>query len=127
MVEPSRVMRDGRPTVEGTREQRAAASWAVREVPALVLAWSREQPGRTGEVALIDGEQILGRGGARPEDALPRAQFLQQRPGSATLTGPLDSLRVSRAQLHLAPRGDALAVESIGLCPLLVNGERVTP
>jgi two-component system nitrogen regulation response regulator GlnG/two-component system response regulator HydG len=119
-------MRDDRPTVDGTREHRAGARRTVREVPALVLAWSREQPGRAGEVALIDGEQILGRGGARPEDGLPRTRFLQQRPGRATLTGPLDSLRVSRAQLQLAPRGDALVVESIGRCPLRVNGERVS-
>jgi DNA-binding NtrC family response regulator len=126
MLETSRLMRDDRPTVDGTREHRAAARGPAREVPALVLAWSREQPGRAGEVALIDGEQILGRGGGRLEDALPRAQFLRQRPGGATLTGPLDSLRVSRAQLHLAPHDDALVVESIGRCPLLVNGERVT-
>jgi two-component system nitrogen regulation response regulator GlnG/two-component system response regulator HydG len=119
-------MRDDRPTVDGTREHRAGARWTVREVPALVLAWSREQPGRAGEVALIDGAQILGRGGPRPEDGLPRARFVQQRPGSATLTGPIDSLRVSRSQLHLAPRGDAVAVESIGRCPLRVNGERAT-
>jgi hypothetical protein len=47
----------------------------------LVLAWSREEPERAGEIALIDGEQILGRGGARAEDALPRTRFQQQRPG----------------------------------------------
>ncbi|HEX3761733.1 MAG TPA: sigma 54-interacting transcriptional regulator [Kofleriaceae bacterium] len=118
-------MRDDRPTIDGAREHVAGVRRQAREVPALVLAWSREQPERAGEVALIEGEQILGRGGARPEDVLPRAQFVQQRPGQATLTGPLDSLRVSRAQLRLAPRGDALRVESIGRCPLLVNGERV--
>jgi two-component system nitrogen regulation response regulator GlnG/two-component system response regulator HydG len=95
-------------------------------VLALVLAWSREEPGRAGEVALIDGEQILGRGGPRAEDALRRAQFQQQRPGKTTPMGPLDSIRVSRAQLRLTPLGEALRVESIGLCPLLVNGERVT-
>jgi hypothetical protein len=65
-------------------ERRGAA---VREVLALVLAWSREEPGRAGEVALIDGEQILGRGGPRVEDALPRAQFQQQRPGNSTPMG----------------------------------------
>jgi DNA-binding NtrC family response regulator len=126
VLETSAPMPDDRSTFDGTREHRAGVRWTVRELPALVLAWSREQPDRGGEVALIDGEQILGRGGARPEDGLPRARFVQQRPGGGTLTGPLDSLRVSRVQLHLAPRGDTLAVESIGRCPLLVNGEPVT-
>jgi DNA-binding NtrC family response regulator len=126
MLEKYPSMRDDRRTLEGTREHaRGAVRKEAREVPALVLAWSREEPGRVGEVALVDGEQILGRGGPRAEDGLPRARFQQQRPGKATLMSPLDSLRVSRAQLRLTPRGDVLRVESIGLCPLLVNGERV--
>jgi two-component system nitrogen regulation response regulator GlnG/two-component system response regulator HydG len=120
-------MRDDRHTLEVTQDRgRRTARRGPREVLALVLAWSREEPGRAGEVALIDGAQILGRGGARPEDALPRAAFQQQRPGKTTLMAPLDSLRVSRAQLRLTPAGEVLVVESIGLCPLLVNGERVT-
>jgi two-component system nitrogen regulation response regulator GlnG/two-component system response regulator HydG len=119
-------MQDERSTLEGMRERARGAAKAPREVLALVLAWSREEPGRAGEVAIVDGEQILGRGGARAEDTVPRTAFRQQRPGKTTLMGPLDSLHVSRAQLRLAPLGDALVVESIGLCPLLVNGERVT-
>ncbi|HEX2686486.1 MAG TPA: sigma 54-interacting transcriptional regulator [Kofleriaceae bacterium] len=120
-------MRDDRFTLQGTREHAGSvAHKAPREVLALVLAWSREEPGRAGEVALIGGNQVLGRGGPRVEDALPRARFQQQRPGRNTLRGPLDSIRVSRSQLHLTPQGDTLVVESIGLCPLLVNGARVT-
>jgi len=127
MVETFSSMRDDRFTLQGTREHaRSAVHKEPREVLALVLAWSREEPGRAGEVALIDGEQVLGRGGPRAEDTLPRVRFQQQRPGKNTPMAPLDSLRVSRAQLRLAPLGDALLVESIGLCPLLVNGERVT-
>jgi len=127
MVETFSSMRDDRFTLEGTRENgRSATHKERREVLALVLAWSREEPGRAGEVALIDGGRILGRGGPRAEDTFPRVRFQQQRPGKNTPTGPLDSLRVSRAQLRLAPIGDALLIESIGLCPLLVNGERVT-
>ena len=127
MLETFSSMRDDRFTLQGTREHaRSAVHKEPREVLALVLAWSREEPGRAGEVALVDGPRILGRGGPRAEDALPRAQFQQQRPAKSTLMKPLDSLRVSRAQLRLAPAGDALLVQSIGLCPLLVNGERVT-
>jgi two-component system nitrogen regulation response regulator GlnG/two-component system response regulator HydG len=59
-----------------------------REVMALVLAWSREEPARAGEVALVDGEQVLGRGGARDDDRVPRASFQQQRPGKATPARP---------------------------------------
>lgn len=120
-------MADERPTLEGSLEHlRVATRNEPREVMALVLAWSREEPGRVGEVALVDGEQILGRGGPRADDGLPRARFQQQRPGKNTVMGPLDSLRVSRAQLHLVPHGEALRIASIGRCPLLVNGERVT-
>src|SRR5262245_61152317 len=120
-------MGDDRVTLEGTWDRgRAALHREPREVLALVLVWSREQPERAGEVALIDGEQILGRGGPRPDDGLPRTRFQQQRPGATALTEPLDSIRVSRAQLHLAPRGDTLTVESIGVCPMLVNGERAS-
>jgi two-component system nitrogen regulation response regulator GlnG/two-component system response regulator HydG len=126
MLQTSPVTPDDRSTIDGTWEHHArGAHRPPRDELALVLAWSREHPARAGEIALIDGQQILGRGGARAEDTLPRVQFQQQRPARATLMGPLDSLRVSRAQLHLTPRGDALAVESIGRCPLLVNGERV--
>src|SRR5689334_10307754 len=101
MLETFSSMRDDRFTLQGTREHRTAVHQEPREVLALVLAWSREEPGRAGEVALVDGPQILGRGGPRAEDALPRAQFQQQRPGKSTLMKPLDSLRVSRAQLRL--------------------------
>jgi DNA-binding NtrC family response regulator len=127
MVETFSSMRDDRFTLPGTREQvRGLMHQEPPEVLALVLAWSREEPGRVGEVALIDGARILGRGGSRAEDDLPRARFQQQRPGKSTPMAPLDSLHVSRAQLRLMPLGDALRVEAIGLCPVLVNGERVT-
>jgi len=126
MVETSSSMRDDRPTIEGASDRRRDLPGKAREVLALVLAWSGEAPGRVGEVALIDGDQIFGRGGGRAEDVLPRTRFQQQRPGKTLLMGPLDNLRVSRAQLRLAPHGDALIVESIGRCPLLVNGERVS-
>ena len=118
-------MRDDRTTLDGSRRlPRGRVHRPEREVMALVLAWSREEPARAGEVALVDGEQVLGRGGARDDDRVPRASFQQQRPGKATLTGPLHNLRVSRTQLQLTPRDDVLVVESIGRCPLLVNGER---
>jgi two-component system nitrogen regulation response regulator GlnG/two-component system response regulator HydG len=116
---------DDRSTVEGTIEGFALAARprGPASLLALVIAWSREEPHRVGEIALIDGEQILGRGGARPDDVLPRVRFQRQRPGSAEMTDPLGSLRISRAQLRLIPRSGALEVESVGRCPMLIDGE----
>ncbi|HET7502108.1 MAG TPA: sigma 54-interacting transcriptional regulator [Kofleriaceae bacterium] len=119
------AMQDDRSTLQGIRERARTSAGEPPEVLALVLAWSREEPSRAGEVALIEREQILGRGGKRPDDALPRTEFVQQRPGTRTVRPPLDSLHVSRAQLQLLPMGNALLISSIGLCPLVVNGERV--
>jgi hypothetical protein len=33
-----------------------------REHPCLAIAWSREEPDRIGEVILLDGPRVLGRG-----------------------------------------------------------------
>ena len=115
-------MTDDRSTVDGTREGLAAAHRAEAPVLALVVAWSRQESHRIGEIAILDGEQILGRGGARPEDAIARIHLQRQRPGGTTMMGPIDSLRISRAQLRLRPRGGVLEVESVGRCPLLING-----
>jgi two-component system nitrogen regulation response regulator GlnG/two-component system response regulator HydG len=117
-------MTDDRSTIDGTREGLAAAAQRpAAPVLALVVAWSRQEPQRAGEIAIIDGEQILGRGGARPEDTVTRVRFQRQRPGGTTMTGPLDSLRISRAQLRVRPRAGVLEVESIGRCRLLRNGD----
>ena len=118
-------MIDDRSTADGTLEGFSLPARRRDEAPvlALAIAWSREEPHRVGEIAFIDAERILGRGGARPDDELPRVALQQQRPSGSTMMGPIDSLRISRAQLRLRPRGGVLEVESIGRCPLLVNGE----
>jgi two-component system nitrogen regulation response regulator GlnG/two-component system response regulator HydG len=119
-------MVDDRSTIEGTLEDLPAfaRSGPALEALALIVAWSREEPHRIGEVAIVDCEQILGRGGARPEDDVPRARLAQQRPKCLTLTGPIGSLRISRVQLRLKPIEGGLFVESVGRCPMLLNGER---
>jgi len=127
MLDTGSAMQDERSTVDGSLERTLRFHRRPRDVLALVVAWAREDPRRAGEVALInDDEQIFGRGRQRAEDGAPRVRFQQQRPGSSMPTEPFDSVRVSRAQLRLVPRGDLLIVESIGVCPLLVDGERVT-
>ena len=42
---------------------------------ALVIVFSRAQPDRVGEVAFMDGDQLLGRGDARPDDEMDRVRF----------------------------------------------------
>jgi two-component system nitrogen regulation response regulator GlnG/two-component system response regulator HydG len=120
-------MNDDRSTVDGTLEGFSITNIRRRDqvalLPALAIAWSREEPHRIGEIALIDCEQMLGRGGARAEDALPRLRLQRQRPTGPTLAGPINSVRISRAQLRLKPRGGEIEVESVGRCPLLINGE----
>ncbi|MFT3766987.1 MAG: sigma 54-interacting transcriptional regulator [Minicystis sp.] len=118
-------MTDDRSTIDGTLDGFTLPVRRREEAPvlALAVAWSREEPHRVGEIAIIDSEQVLGRGGARPDDALPRVRLQRQRPGGTTMMEPIDSLRISRLQLRLRPRGGVLEVKSIGRCPLLVNGE----
>src|SRR5690242_17038554 len=113
-------MPDERSTLDQSLERSVRVLRRPLETLALVVGWARENPDRAGEVALIDREQIFGRGGQRPEDGAERVRFQQQRPGARRFTEPFESLRVSRLQLRLVPHGDVLVVESIGVCPLLV-------
>jgi DNA-binding NtrC family response regulator len=95
----------------------------------LVIAWSLEEPERIGEVAVIPRQGgVLGRGGSMPEDApFERVTFARHRPASVEPMAPIQSSRVSRLQLRLLPApGGELDVESVGRCPLSVNGVPVT-
>ena len=99
-------------------------------VPALVLIWSRDEPRRAGEVLLIPAENpektwTFGRDGASLEGR--RLGLVRQRPGEQISTGPLESSRISRAQLQLSVDGrGALVVENVGRCPLLQDGKEIT-
>lgn len=98
---------------------------AATDPLAVVVVWAREEPHRVGEVALIEKPCLLGRGGARDDDAAPRLQLMRQRPGQTTLTGPIVSPHVSRQQLLLRPAGELLEVERLGRCVTTVNGARI--
>jgi DNA-binding NtrC family response regulator len=100
-----------------------SAAESELEVPHLVIAWSREQAGRIGEAAPVEGPRVLGRGDRLPDDPAPRLEFFQQRPLERMRQAPLEGPRLSRAQLLLTPAPDGrLAVKCIGRCPLFING-----
>jgi two-component system nitrogen regulation response regulator GlnG/two-component system response regulator HydG len=97
-----------------------------KDVPALVIAWSAEEPGRIGEVAFVGrlGEaRVLGRG----DDGEPdRVRFFRQRPQRLDESAPLDGQAISRRQLVLRRFAAGIEVEQAGRCPLLVNGVPAT-
>ena len=98
-------------------------------VSALVLLWSRDEPERMGEVALLPTAFVglvstLGRAESSAADALTRIEFVRQRPGLVERTGPFRSPRVSRDQLRIHNRkGKALLVENVGRAVLFHNGQ----
>jgi two-component system nitrogen regulation response regulator GlnG/two-component system response regulator HydG len=116
-------MTDNRTTLQEIPEDVERAARAPREQVGLVVCWSREEPQRIGEIAFLEREQILGRGGPRPEDGAPRVTLYRQRPQGLTLTEPIGSVRISRAQLRLRAAEGGAHVESIGRCVLLLNGK----
>ncbi|WP_437730060.1 sigma 54-interacting transcriptional regulator [Sorangium sp. So ce1335] len=93
----------------------------------LVIAWSREEPSRVGEAALVEGRCVLGRGGPQAQDGAPRLAFHRQRPMGWAAMPPLEGPRISRLQLEIEPTQDGLlAVRSVGRCPLFINGQLAT-
>ena len=96
---------------------------------ACVVAWSADEPQRTGESLLIrsDGEAsrayVFGRGTAQTGDEGERIDLVRVRPGQIQRTPPVSNAWISRRQLviRLDPtRG--LRVENVGRCKVLVNG-----
>jgi two-component system nitrogen regulation response regulator GlnG/two-component system response regulator HydG len=97
-----------------------------RDVIALAIAWSLEEPTRVGDIAVVHRESILGRGPEAEEDTSPRLTFVRQRPGHNEVRAPIGGSRISRQQLKVRPVEDgALEVVSIGRIPLVVRGAEV--
>ncbi len=90
----------------------------------LIIAWSVDEPERIGQSAIVSDVSVLGRGAAQADDGARRLVFHSRRPGDAPPGPALAAARLSRAQLRLTP-GASLVVESIGRCPMLVDGEEV--
>ncbi len=96
------------------------------EVPALVIAWSAEEPHRIGEVALFEMEgsaRVLGRGDEG--HASTRVTFGRQRPGERSAPRAATGSGISREQLRITPRGRRLDVERLGRCPVVFRGAKV--
>ncbi len=92
--------------------------------PHLVIAWSLEEPDRIGESAVVPARgAILGRGEADDDDDLERLEFFPRRSVTGSAARPLEGSRIARRQLRLLslPSGQ-LEIESLGRCPLTVNG-----
>jgi hypothetical protein len=95
------------------------------EVIVLAVAWSAEEPGRVGEIAMAPPagkSEVLGRGEGEPGET--RARFARQRPGTFEPGPPLAGAGLSRRQLVLTSQNDGVAVESVGRCEMRVNGVR---
>lgn len=95
-----------------------------RDVPVLVLLWSRDEPERVGEAVVVPaGEEAytIGRAVDEGDGAVPLV-FARLRPGGRVDTGPLRSARVSRRQLAVAREGEGLRVEQIGTGTLRLDG-----
>jgi DNA-binding NtrC family response regulator len=92
----------------------------------LVIVWSLEEPERVGEAATLVGGALLGRGEPDAGDAGPRLSFRPTR-SSADAGRWLEASRLSRQQLRFSDvSAEQAIVESIGRCPLSVNGSPVT-
>lgn len=94
------------------------------EVHALAIAWSKEEPQRVGEIAVLPlrHPHVLGRGDEPTKEL--RVRFAQQRPGRFELGEPLAGAGLSRRQLVIEVTENSLVVESVGKCPMRVNGAR---
>lgn len=94
--------------------------------PGLVVLFSSESAEHVGAwLPVPEGKpRLLGRGAAQAEDEAVRLVPLRQRPGRSVELPPFTNPSLSREQLLVGRAGpDALQLENVGRCRLLVNGE----
>ena len=107
----------------------ADGSRSAEVVLALVIIWSRDEPGRLGECFLFPyrrGGWVLGRALSKGEPPPRVARPCQQRPGQNLPQPMLASRRISREQLRLRPTRGGLLIENVGVARLRVNGEALS-
>lgn len=93
---------------------------------ALVIAWSREQPDRVGEVLLPTPPRLGGRplwGFGRTVGGPDRLQPIRQHPGFNEARPAFADRRLSRVQWTVVVDDHALTIENRGRRKLLVDGQ----
>ncbi|MCB9594344.1 MAG: sigma-54-dependent Fis family transcriptional regulator [Sandaracinaceae bacterium] len=91
---------------------------------ALVVVWSRHEPWRVGEVALLPrtGPGVLGRGEPRADDPGERLRWVRQRPGENRPSEPMSSPGLSRVQLLASTHSAGASLHNAGRRKLIVAG-----
>lgn len=88
------------------------------EIPHLALLWYWHDSSRVGEVAAVPCPSVLGRA---PSAGRP-VSWVRQQPGHNEPRPALDDPKLSRLQLELWPREEAVLVVNRGRRELLVDG-----
>ena len=96
---------------------------APRDELGLAILWSLAEPHRTGEVAILSGTSVLGRGEAEADEA--RVAFGRQRPGRSEAGAPLAGPRLSRRQARFTVADGALDLERLGRCAMRIDDRAV--
>jgi transcriptional regulator with GAF, ATPase, and Fis domain len=103
-----------------TRDPRGAAAKPPAPRPGFVIAWA-EDPALVGAfLPVTERPAMLGRAGGDAPVA-----FVRQRPGVNEAAPALEDQAISREQLEVSRRGDALVVKNVGKRDLLDAGGQV--
>jgi two-component system nitrogen regulation response regulator GlnG/two-component system response regulator HydG len=120
------------PFLETTAPAAAQTTDARRQVPmlALLIVQCEKEPWRVGQYALfpLGKKRWMGRGGEPIEDY---SSFDEHRPGEPPpvplgLSACLHGASLSRCQAGAKASAVDIAIENVGRCVMLVNGEEAT-
>ena len=100
----------------------ASASGSPREVHGLAVLWSRTEPDRVGELALVlrDREPYAFGRAAHLESA--PLELVRQRGATSTPSGPIRATGISRVQLLVRRQGRLLQIDNVGRRAMRHNG-----
>jgi transcriptional regulator with AAA-type ATPase domain len=98
------------------------AADVAHAVPGLAVIWSRTEPQRVGEIALVIGGEQHGFGRAPHGLHACPLDLMRQRPGETAPSGPPGSPGISRLQWLVRRSGRGLEIENVGRAGLLHNG-----
>ena len=97
---------------------------------ALVLAWSKDEPWRIGEVLMLPSESgavvWLGRGSSDAGGGPPKGTFGQQRPGQWLPCPMIAAPAISRYQISFRLAGDVHVAHNEGRCAVFRNDVETT-